>query len=507
MTRRALPLREATLAHHAARVEVPTYDRAALAPAVVHISVGAFHRSHQAAYFDDIAQRGISRGWGLTGVGLRRPEMRDALLGQDGLYTLLVRGADGDRARVIGAITRYLFAPEEAEAVLAVLADPATRLVTLTITGTAYAVDPADMSFHPANPSVAADLAAPGPPTGAIGLLVEALGRRRRAGAGPFTVLSCDNMPGNGRAARTALVEFARVRDAALADWIETHVAFPSCMVDRITPRTTEADRLRVEQGFGVADRWPVVTEPFSQWIVEDAFCAGRPPLDEVGAQFVSDVTPYALMKTRLLNASHCALGHLGVVAGLERIDEAMRTPVFRTAITRMMEAEVSPLLPPVPGVDLAAYRASLCERFANPAIGDALARLCRSGSTKVPTHVLSSIRQARRAGRAHPLLTLAVAGFCRHARGTDEHGRTVTLDDPLAAVLQARARAGGVDPRPLLALEGVFGDLGADAAFGRELATALEGIERLGVRGALGAALRGDPGTAAAPHRAVRTA
>ncbi len=447
---------------------VPTYDRAALAPGVVHISVGSFHRSHQAAYFDALARRGHA-GWGLVGVGLRRREMKEALTAQDGLYTLVTRGPDGDTARVVGVIVRYLFAPEESAAVLDAMADARTRVVTLTITGAGYGVDPA-------TGAVAAE------PGSALELIVEALDRRRRAGRRPFTVLSCDNMPANGALARTAVVACAARRDPCLARWVAEHVAFPSSMVDRITPTTSPADRHFVARAFGVDDRWPVVTEPFSQWIVEDAFCDARPPLDEVGVQFVSDVRPYALIKTRLLNGSHSALGYLGSLAGYVRTDEAMADLAFAGYVRRMMEDEIAPLLPCV-GMDLAAYGEELRARFANPAVADRLSRLCRNGSTKVPAHVLSSILEARATGRPHGLLTLAVAGWCHHLRGPGANGSRVELDDPAGPRLRALARAGGCDPRPLLADEAIFGSLGGCPDFAEAVQRDLLDLETRGAR------------------------
>lgn len=488
----ARPLTEGTLAHHGVRVEVPRYDRRALEHAVMHVSVGSFHRSHQAMYFDDLAQQDISRKWGITGVGLHRPEMREVLAAQDGLYTVVCRSAGGDAARVVGVIGRYLYAPQDGQTVLDALSHPGTRLVTLTITGGAYCVDPATGAFDAGQPEIAADLAAPSTPTSALGHLVEALERRRRAGLEPFTVLSCDNVPGNGELTRRALVGFASRRDTGLARWIDERVAFPSSMVDRITAKTTVADREFVERRFGVADRWPVITEPFSQWVIEDVFCNGRPPLDEVGARFVQDVRPYALLKTRLLNASHCALGHLGGLAGHRRTDEAMADPAFGQYVTRLMDQEVSPLLPSVPGVDLRAYKLTLLERLANPAIGDELSRLRRNGSSKVPTHVLSSIAQARAMGLPHALLTLAVAGWCVQLRGVGEDGRRVPIDDPLADVLQPPAAAGGADPRPLLAVRAVFGALGEDPGFAAELEQSIATLERQGARCAVASSLDG---------------
>ena len=494
-----MPLTSTTLAAHAraGAVAVPTYDRAALVPAVVHMSVGSFHRSHQALYFDDIAQRGISSDWGLVGVGLRRAGMREVLAAQDGLYTVLVRGRDVDSARVVGAITRYLYAPQELEQVLTAFADPRTRLVTLTVTGSAYKIDARSGAFRP-DAEILADAADPRRPCSAAGILVEALDRRRRSGLAPFTILSCDNLPGNGAMTRAAVVGCAALRDDRLASWIEAEVAFPSSMVDRITPKTMAADVELLASRFGVRDRWPVVTEPYSQWVVEDAFCNGRPPLEAVGVQYVADVAPYALMKTRLLNASHCALGYLGSLAGHRRLDEAMEDPALHDYVARLMDHEITPLLPPVPSVDLAEYKATLRERFANSKIGDQLSRLCRSGSTKMPPHVLSSIAEAREAGRPHELLTLAVAGWFRYLRGVDDAGREVLIDDPRADRLRALAILGGTDPRPLLAEREVFGGLADDAEFVDALEGALDRLDRLGARAAVASVTAGTPFTPA---------
>jgi fructuronate reductase/mannitol 2-dehydrogenase len=491
------PLNEATLGWHAARVAVPTYDRWSLTPGVVHVSVGSFHRSHQAVYFDDIASRGLSSEWGLVGVGLHRPAMRDALTAQDGLYTVVSRDPAGDSARIVQVMGRYLFAPENGEAVVAVLADPRTRLVTLTLTGGGYKVDAGTGRFAASDPAVQADLRGAGAPVTALGYLVAALDLRRRAAVAPFTVLSCDNLAGNGAIARRALVSFARLRDPALGDWIEENVAFPSSMVDRITPQTTVADRAYVAREFGVADRWPVMTEPFSQWIIEDDFCNGRPPLDEVGAQFVPDVAPYSMMKTRLLNASHCAIGYLGTLAGYRRIDEAVADPGLRGFLDAMMGDEVTPLLDPVPGIDLADYRRTLLARFGNGAVGDQLARLCRNGSSKVPAHLLSSVGSARRRGLPCERLVLAVAAWCRFLRGTDLAGAPLALDDPMASRLLSLALAGGTDPRPLLSERRVFGALADDLGFVSSLEAALVAIERDGVAAAVRA-------VGEAPHEPV---
>jgi mannitol-1-phosphate/altronate dehydrogenase len=479
-------------------LQVPSYDRRALVPSVVHLGVGGFHRSHQAMYFDALAERGVSRGWGVVGVSLRRPAMRDALVPQDCLFTVVERDAHRDAARVVGSMGHCLFAPEDPEAVLGVLTDPRTRLVTLTVTGNGYNVDPATGEFDVTDPAVAAELERPGQPTTAYGYLVEALARRRRANHAPFTVLSCDNVPFNGRVARSAVVSFARLRDELLAEWIDRRAAFPNSMVDRITPETTPDHRRLVLDEFEVRDRSPVVTEPFSQWIVEDDFCHGRPPLEEVGVQFVGDVTAYQAMKTRLLNAGHSAIGYLGALHGLTHTDEALREPVLRGYLAELMEREVAPLLAPAAGIDFAAYQRMLLHRFSNPKIRDPLARLCGRGSTKMPAYLLPSIREARLRGRPHALLTLAVAGWFRYLRGTDCSGRPVEIKDAMGDELQALAVEGGSDPRPLLAKRGVFGELSDDRAFAASVQRALASLERDGVKGAVAAELRREEALAA---------
>jgi fructuronate reductase/mannitol 2-dehydrogenase len=312
---------------------------------------------------------------------------------------------------------------------------------------------------------------------------VAALDRRRRSGIQPFTVLPCDNMPDNGAAIRTAVVGFARLRDEVLARWIADTVAFPSSMVDRITPQTTADERAAVATVFGVRDRWPVVTEPFSQWVVQDHFCNVRPPLDHVGVRFVSDVAPYELMKTRLLNAGHCALGYLGHLAGYQHTHEVMADPVFRAYTARLMDEEVSPLLPIVAEVDLDGYRLTLLERFANPAIGDRLERLCGRGSMKMPNYLLPSLHQAVQQDRPYTLLALAVAGWFRYLQRIDDSGRPAEINDPRGPELQALALAGGLDPRPLLAERSLFGELGRHPGVVEVVTEALRRFDRDGVR------------------------
>jgi fructuronate reductase/mannitol 2-dehydrogenase len=381
----------------------------------------------------------------------------------------------------------YRYAPEDPEGVLALLTDERTRLVTMTVTGTAYRIDPHTGEFQP-DDEARADLEHPAEPRSVFGFLVEGLDRRRRAGLPPFTVLSCDNMPSNGDAARAAVVGFAQLRDEVLARWIADNVAFPSSMVDRITPHTSPDQRDAIAATFGVDDRWPVITEPFTQWIVQDEFSNGRPPLDAVGVRFVGDVGDYELMKTRLLNAGHCAMGFLGQVAGLGTTDQTVGDPVFRDYLHRLMHAEVVPLLPEPDGVDLAEYVDTLLERFANPAIADRLQRVSRRGSSKMPTYLLPSLHEARAERRPHDLLTVAVAGWLRYLRGVDEADRPLEVEDERRDELQEKARRAGTDPRPLLADTSVFGDLSDDEAFAAEVEALLVEFEERGVRATVAA-------------------
>jgi fructuronate reductase/mannitol 2-dehydrogenase len=480
------PLRQETLGLHGEQLIVPTYDRSALVPSVVHFSVGGFHRAHQLVYFDELAQRRISSDWGVIGVGLNHRLMKDALAPQDYLYTVVERSPHGERARVVGVMIDYHYAPDSPAVVLDALTDPRVRMVTLTITDAGYRLCPHTGAFDATEPDLQHDLEHPAAPRTVFGFITEALDRRRRAGVPPFTVVSCDNMHRNGDATRDAVVGFARLRNEVLARWITDRVAFPSSMVDRITPQTPPDERARVARKYGIDDNWPVITEPFSQWVIEDDFCNGRPPLEQVGVRFVDDVADYELMKTRLLNAGHCALGYLGSLAGYTRIDELVTVPLFREYVVRLMDDEVTPLLPQPDGIDLDDYKRTLLQRFGNPAIADQLSRLCRRGSTKMPHHLLPSLHEALAQGRPHRLLTLAVAAWLRYLRGTDAAGLPVVVEDAHAATLTALARQGGSDPRPLLGVRSIFGNLTDDPEFVAELSTALVRLDRDGVQATL---------------------
>ncbi len=478
----AVPLNDRTLESHAKRVDIPTYDRHQLKRSIAHIGVGNFHRAHQALYFDDLAQQGVSQNWGLTGISLRHGRTKELLAEQDGLYTVVQRSRKRDSARVVGSIVRWLYAVEDRSAVLAALADEATRLVTLTITGDGYCIDKRTGQFDCARGDVGSDLSIPNHFSTTWAYLTEALSRRRRAGLPPFTVMSCDNVPDNGQAARTALVSFATLRDPSLGRWIDRHVAFPSTMVDRITPATTWAEKRFVERSFGMVDACPVIAEPFRQWIVEDTFCNGRPPLEEVGVDFVDDVSGHKLVKTRLLNGMHSAIGYLGTLAGYERINEAVGDPVLGRYLHQLMHEEVAPLLPAVSGIDVQDYCSTTLDRFRNPRISDRLSRLTARGSEKMPAYLLPSLHEAIAAGRPHTLLMLAVAGWARYLRGTDLQGRDIDVQDSQADLLKTLALLGKSYPDPLLRNQAVFKDLRLVPGFVDRLGQMIDSIDTHGV-------------------------
>jgi mannitol 2-dehydrogenase len=487
-----VPLSNATLRLHSRRIDVPTYDRSALQRGVVHIGAGNFHRAHQAVYFDDLACLGISNQWGVTGVSLHSRDVKDVLSAQDGLYTVVQRGHDRQTARVVGSIGSLHYAPNDGAAVRAALADPQTRVVSLTITGNGYFLDPVSREFDAADPDVRADLVASDCFVTAWGYLTEALDRRRRAGIAPFTVLCCDNIPDNTQPARTALVSFAALKDPGLARWIDTHVAFPSTMVDRITPQTSNSERQFVEQTFGIADKWPVLTEPFCQWVIEDTFSNGRPPLHEVGAQFVSDVSDYKLVKTRMLNGTHIALACLATLAGYQRTDEAMRDRVIFGYVEQLVRDEIQPLLPAVPGMNTPGYRQTLLARLSNPRMSDQLSRLARRGSSKIQSFVLPSLQEAIAQGRPHTLLMLAVAGWARYMHGHDLKGRKLRLEDSQAIPLTRLAIMAGNNPDPLVRHD-MFTELRAVPGFAERLRDMIADIDERGVLPTLRRALRDD--------------
>jgi mannitol 2-dehydrogenase len=464
------------------RVATPAYDRTALRVGIVHFGVGGFHRAHQQAYLDAIAATGET-GWGVCGVGLLPQDVaaRDAAHAQDGLYVLTSSAPDGtQQSRVIGTLIRYLFAPDDRAAVLEVLIAPSTRIVSLTITEGGYGIDDATGEFDPHDELTLLDLAGAAHPHSAFGYLAEALRRRRAEDTSPFTVLSCDNIEANGQVAKKALVSFARARDPQLADWIDATVSFPSSMVDRITPVPTADTREALRAEHGIDDRWPVRSESFIQWVVEDEFPEGRPDLASVGVQLVPDVEPYELMKLRLLNASHQAMSCLGLLDGRTWVHDVCRDPLFVAFLRRYMEEEAIPTLRPVPGVDLAAYCDRLIERFAGSAVRDTLARLAVDASDRLPKFLIPVLRHQLAVGGPIDCCVLVLAAWSRYLEGGSVTDRRAA--DLLPLVAQEQTRPG--------ALLDYFGDLGTDRRLVTGYLAAREALGNHGSRFAIQALL-----------------
>ncbi len=484
-----MPLRPQNLAEIAARVPVPTYDRSAVVPGIVHVGVGGFHRAHQAMYADALMNDGGPLDWGILGIGLLPGDarMRDVLDEQDGLYTLVLKGSDGSRTpRVIGSIVGYLFAPDDPDAVIEAMAAPTTRIVSLTVTEGGYNLDHVTGEFDTTTPAVIADATGGAVPTTVFGLVTEALARRRERGIPPFTVSSCDNLQGNGTLARKVFVGFAGMRDPDLADWVAEHVSFPNAMVDRITPATTDDDRHEVTELTGIDDGWPVVCEPFTQWVVEDDFPFGRPDWERVGAQLVDDVEPYELMKLRLLNASHQAIAYPGYLAGYRLVHEAARDPLFAGFLRAYMDSEATPTLAPVPGVDLDEYKATLIERFSNAAVRDTIPRLAAESSDRIPKWVLPVIREQLAAGRPVDRAATIVAAWARYAEGVDEEGEPIDIVDQLADRIRANAAGQRDDPLAFVRDRRLFGELVDDEGFTGPYRWALDRLHTRGARATL---------------------
>lgn len=446
-------------------VAVPRYDRADVRSAVVHFGVGGFHRAHEAMFFDRILNAG-STEWGICGVGIMPFDlaMRDALAAQDDLYTLVTTSPAGvTEARVIGSIVEYLYAPDDPGAVLDKLVDPATRIVSLTVTEGGYGVDDATGEFRPTDAGTLADLTGAEPPVSVLGYLTTALRLRRDAGTPAFTVMSCDNIQGNGHVARTAVLGFAGRLDPALAEWIAGNVSFPNSMVDRITPVTTDLTRSELQADYGIEDRWPVHSESFEQWVLEDAFPLGRPPLEDVGVQLVDDVEPYELMKLRLLNASHQAMSYLGILSGATYVHEVCRDELFAGFLRDYMHREAIPTLRPVPGIDLDAYCEQLLARFGSEAIRDTLARQVVDGSDRIPKFLLPVVREQLAAGRGIERAALVLAAWSVFLEGRTESGDATPAVDRRREELRAAVARERVSPGVFLDYAPVFGDLGAD--------------------------------------------
>jgi len=468
--KKLLRLNQENLSQLPESIARPTYDRNAVTAGIVHIGVGGFHRSHEACYTDDLLASADANAWGICGVGLREADRKiaDILKRQDYLYTLIVKHPDGQIVnRVIGSLIDFMLGCDNPGAVTDRMAAESTRIVSLTITEGGYNFNQATGEFEFGNPDVVHDLENRETPKTVFGYLTESLRKRRAAGLPPFTVQSCDNIQHNGDMARKMLLAFAQKQDPDLADWIGREVCFPNAMVDRITPVTTPADIETLEGESGVKDEWPVTCEPFCQWVIEDKFSNGRPAWESVGAQFVPDVTPYETMKIRLLNAGHSVLGLLGAIHGHETIDGCVADPLFATYLRRFMDFEATPVLAPVEGIDLEAYKDSLLERFGNPNIKDNLARICLESSSKLPTFLIPTITENLARGGSTEYATLVIAAWCYYSdKGVDCHGKKLEIVDGMKEELHNAAADTANDKLSFLRVETVFGNLAHEKAF-----------------------------------------
>jgi len=470
-------------------VQVPVYDRSSIVPSIVHIGVGGFHRAHQAVYLDDLLHQPGHSGWGLCGLGLLEHDyrVRDALRPQNYLYSVVECSPPGDRVRIIGSLLDFIYAPGDPQAAIEKMAAPECRIVSLTITEGGYYIHQGTDEFDDRHPDIVRDLERPHEPACSCGYIVEALDRRRKRGLAPFTVLSCDNLQQNGEATKKMLLAFAERRDPVLSKWLAANGAFPNSMVDRITPATTGEHRAMVRERFGIQDAWPVITEPFKQWVIEDHFANGRPAWELAGVQMTTDVLPYEKIKIRLLNASHQAMCYVGMLLGYQFTHEVMADGHIQKLVRRLMDEEVTPLLPEVPGIDLEGYKKTLIERFSNPALQDRLSRIGTDGSVRMPKFVLPSIVEQLARGGPIRMLSFAAATWLRYLSGADDQGREMPLVDPMAAKLRERARSAGADAGALLGMSELFGDvLPRSPAFLDQVSDALRSLYEKGTRATL---------------------
>ncbi|OQP83692.1 mannitol dehydrogenase [Rhizobium rhizosphaerae] len=490
------PLSLATLGAISATAAIPAYDRAELKPGIVHFGIGNFHRAHQAVYLDDLFNQGRDHDWAIIGAGVTPYDaaMRDKLKAQDYLTTVVEQDVGVSAARVTGAMIDSLD-PMDRKAIVEKLSDPAIRIVSMTITEGGYFINPATGLFDPAHPAIAADAAAPDDARTVFGLILSGLKARRAGGTAPFTVMSCDNIPGNGHVTENAVTGLARLSDPEFADWIAANVAFPNGMVDRITPATGAREIEIAAQDYKIADQWPVFCEEFKQWVLEDNFPAGRPALEAVGVQFVDDVAPFEHMKIRILNGGHAAIAYPGELLDIHFVHEAMEDETIAAFLAKLERSEIVTCVPPVPGVDLNDYIALIERRFANPKIGDTIARLAQDGSNRQPKFILPSTADRLARGEDIQGLALVSALWCRYFQGTSDSGRAITFNDANAERLKAAAQKARENPLEFLALDDIFGQVAHSELFRKRFSQALTSLTEKGTRATLAAYIDGKIG------------
>lgn len=479
-------LNNQTLAQVPSTVQRPAYDRANLKAGIVHLGIGAFHRAHQAFYTEAVLNQ-FGGDWGIVGCSLRSPTVREQLAPQDGLYTLVERSSNAETMQVVGAVQTVMVGPEDPAALVAIMADPAIRIVSLTVTEKGYCHDPATGNLNVNNADIQHDLANLAQPRSAIGFLVAALKARREAGVPSFTALSCDNLPNNGQVLAKALHQFAEHVSPELAQWIRANTTFPCTMIDRIVPATTESDRSHVAQQLGLRDEGTVLTEPFTQWVIEDNFANGRPAWEKVGAQLVDEVEVFEKIKLRLLNGAHSILAYAGYLSGFDYVSEVMAEPAFVALVETYHAREAGETVEAPAGFDIEAYKAQLRDRFRNKSLKHRTWQIAMDGSQKLPQRLLHTLREQRQGAGHIDILTLGVAAWIRYVSGVDEKGELIEVSDPLADALRAACESAQGDAlatvRAVVAIQEVFGpDLIDDAVFVESTAAWLAAFYEQGV-------------------------
>jgi mannitol 2-dehydrogenase len=491
----SVKLSAAALAHLPSGVAAPKYRRSDLRAGIVHIGVGNFHRAHQAVYLDDLFNAGRDHDWAIVGAGVREADglMREKLGEQDWLTTVVEQEAETTKAQVTGAMIDFI-KPGDAAAILDAFARPSIRIVSLTVTEGGYYISPATQHFDAGHPDIVADARAFDAPKTAFGLIAAGLERRRAAGVAPFTVMSCDNIPGNGHVCENAVAGVAELADPELGRWIRACVAFPNSMVDRITPATSDRERAFLRDQYGLDDNWPVFCEQFRQWVLEDSFPSGRPALETVGVTFASDVAQYELMKMRILNGGHAAIAYPAGLLDIHFVHDAMADKEIGAFLEKLTKREIQPVVPPPPNTSLDDYRTLIARRFANPKIADTIPRLCFDGSNRQPKFILPCIRDRLKSGASIKGLALVSALWCRYCYGESESGKAIAPNDPNWESLQQAAKPARHDPPAFLKLRHIFGDLADNPNYIRAFSDALSLLWARGVRSTLADYLSGKP-------------
>jgi len=482
-----IKLNNAGLEQIAQKVGIPNYGRENLKSGIVHMSIGGFHRAHQAFYIDKLLADS-PENWMITAVGLLPSDEQNiaTLNTQDCLYTLVQRSAEEDVPRVIGSIKHAIHAPSDPQEVLKVLAAESTKIVSLTVTEKGYCYDQTG-NLDQTNHHVSQDLQNLDSPKTVLGYLVASLQVRKNNDLNPFTIMSCDNLPGNGHLTHKLVMQFAELVDVELAKWIDETVKFPNAMVDRITPATDDST-LELVKKYQIDDAWPVACEDYVQWVLEDDFVNDdRPALEQVGVQLVEDVEPYEKMKVRLLNGSHSALAYISYLIGYRKVDDAMADQQIADFVRRYMDEDITPSVPDVPGIDLDEYKDSLIVRFANPAISDQIQRLAEDGSTKIPNAILPCIKYQLENGGSIKYACLALAAWFSYLRGVDEKLEPIDVNDPMAERFKTAMQLDSNTSKNILAISEVFGtELPANEEFVNQLDQALQSISSKGAKVAL---------------------